>query len=52
MSFNKQIKKTRSKIKTIKDVLDCTTKCTGFPYSCLDCSEEPIWRGNGKKNNL
>ena len=44
MSPRKQDKKIGSKIKTINDVLDCTKKCTGFPYGCLDCSEEPIWR--------
>lgn len=42
MLSDKRVKKVKSK--TIKDVLDCTKKCTGFPYSCLDCSEEPIWR--------
>jgi hypothetical protein len=40
----KQDKKIGSKGKTVEDVLDCTKKCTGFPYGCLDCSEEPVWR--------
>ena len=44
MPRKKQIKKIGGKTKTIQDVLDCTKKCTGFPYGCLDCSEEPIWR--------
>ena len=44
LSKRKQDKKIGSKVRTVKEVLDCTRKCTGFPYSCLDCSEEPIWK--------
>jgi hypothetical protein len=44
MPTKEKRKKPVKKVRTVEDVLDCTQKCTGFPYSCLDCSKEPIWK--------
>ena len=43
MTVIKKLKR-QKKVRTIEDVLGCTKKCTGFPYGCLDCSKELIWK--------
>jgi len=48
MSSKGKRKRVAKKVRTIDDVLDCTRKCTGFPYSCLDCSETPIYKDDKK----
>jgi hypothetical protein len=52
MSAREKFSKKGKRPKTLDDVLDCEHKCTGFPYDCLDCSEEPVFKNEkGTKGN-